>query len=216
MVGSFHSRTPNYVSLNSIVEEVILVDEFDEEIGTASKLVAHTGSGRLHRAFSIVLFGPDERMLLQQRAAAKYHFGGLWTNACCGHPRPGEELVKAARRRLWEELGFDTELQPVFSFRYSATDADSGLTERELDHVLVGRTSGGFRPDPDEIDDLRWTECRALTRDVHTDVERYTPWFAMLLARLPELEAANSALPISAVQNTHSPKDFHFRTTGRP
>jgi isopentenyl-diphosphate delta-isomerase len=197
------------------VEEIILIDELDEEIGAADKLEAHTGSGLLHRAFSIVLFGPDGRMLLQQRATSKYHFGGLWTNACCGHPRPGEELVEAARRRLREELGFDTELQPVFSFRYSATDGDSGLTEQELDHVLVGRTSGGFRPDPDEIDDLRWIDCRALTRDVRTHPERYTPWFTMLLVQLPELEAANSALPPSGVQSTHSPEGFLSRTTGR-
>lgn len=175
------------------MEEIILVDELDEEIGTAEKLDAHTGSGLLHRAFSIVLFGPDGRMLLQQRAAVKYHFGGLWTNACCGHPRPGEELVEAARRRLREELGFDTELRPVFSFRYSATDDDSGLTEEELDHVLVGETLGEFTPNPDEIDDVRWVDCRDLTRDVHANPERYTPWFALLLARLPELEAASSA-----------------------
>ena len=189
----FRTRLPGYVSLNLIVEEIILVDELDEEIGAAEKLEAHTGSGLLHRAFSIVLFGPDGRMLLQQRAATKYHFGGLWTNACCGHPRPGEELVEAARRRLHEELGFDTELRPVFSFRYSATDVDSGLTEEELDHVLVGETSGDFKPNPDEIDDVRWVDCRDLTRDVGAHPERYTPWFALLLARLPELEAANSA-----------------------
>jgi isopentenyl-diphosphate delta-isomerase len=198
------------------VEEIILVDELDEEIGTADKLAAHTGSGLLHRAFSIVLFGPDGRMLLQQRATAKYHFGGLWTNACCGHPRPGEELVEAARRRLQEELGFDTELQPVFSFRYSATDGNSGLSEQELDHVLVGRTSGGVRPDPDEIDDLRWIDCHALTRDVNKHPERYTPWFAMLLVRLSELEAANSALQLSGVQSTHSSEGFLSRAAGRP
>ena len=175
------------------MEEILLVDELDGELGAAGKIHAHTGAGLLHRAFSIVLFGPDGRMLLQRRAATKYHFGGLWTNACCGHPRPGEELVEAARRRLREELGLDAELQPVFSFRYSATDHQSGLSEQELDHVLVGAASGEFDPDPEEIDDLRWVHCRDLTRDVRAYPERYTPWFALLLARLPELEAAISA-----------------------
>jgi len=189
----FGTRKCDYVSLNSIVEQIILVDELDEEIGAAEKLEAHTGSGLLHRAFSIVLFGPDGRMLLQQRAAAKYHFGGLWTNACCGHPRPGEELVEAAQRRLGEELGLDTELRPVFSFRYSATDDESGLTEEELDHVLVGDTLGEFTPNPDEIEDVRWVDCRDLMRDIDAHPERYTPWFALLLERLPELEAASSA-----------------------
>ena len=197
------------------MEEIILVDEFDEEIGTANKLEAHAGSGLLHRAFSIVLFGPDGRMLLQQRATAKYHFGGLWTNACCGHPRPGEELLEAARRRLREELGFDTELQPVFSFRYSAIDGGSGLSEQELDHVLVGRTSGDFRPNPNEIDDIRWVDCRTLTRDIGTHPERYTPWFATLLVRLPELEAANSALQLSGVQHTPSAEEFNRGAAGR-
>ena len=169
------------MSLKPIVDEIILVNELDEEIGADEKLEAHTGSGLLHRAFFIVLFGPDARMLLQQRAATKYHFGGLWTNACCGHPRPGEEIVEAARRRLREELGFDTELRSVFSFRYNATDCDSGLSERELDHVLIGEASAGLDPNPDEIDDLRWIDCPDLTQDIKAHPERYTPWFALLL-----------------------------------
>ncbi len=172
------------------MEEIILVDESDREIGYAEKLEAHRAGGRLHRAFSIVLFRADGRMLLQQRAAAKYHFGGLWTNACCGHPRRGEGLEDAARRRLREELGVESELRRVFSFRYTATDAGSGLTERELDHVLVGTLEGETRPDPDEIDAVRWVDCAELARDVAERPERYTPWFALLLARLPELEAA--------------------------
>ena len=171
------------------MEQIVLVDERDIEIGAIGKLEAHAGTGLLHRAFSVVLFGPDGRMLLQRRAAAKYHFGGLWTNACCGHPRPGEELIAAARRRLGEELGVDAELRPAYSFRYDATDAGSGLSERELDHVLVGQTSGRFAPDPDEIDALRWVECDELARDVGQNPERYTPWFALMVERLPELEA---------------------------
>jgi isopentenyl-diphosphate delta-isomerase len=174
------------------VEEIILVDETDREIGYAEKLEAHRDGGRLHRAFSIVLFDAEGRMLLQQRASAKYHFGGLWTNACCGHPRRGEELLPAARRRLREELGVDTELRRAFSFRYTATDAGSGLTERELDHVLVGTVDGPVRPDPAEIDALRWVDPGELSRDLDAHPERYTPWFADVVARLPELQALRS------------------------
>lgn len=175
------------------MEQIVLVDERDTEIGAAGKLEAHTGAGLLHRAFSVVLFGPDGRMLLQRRAAAKYHFGGLWTNACCGHPRPGEELLRAARRRLGEELGVDAELRPSFRFRYEATDARSGLSERELDHVLVGQAPELLDPNPEEIDALRWMDCEALTRDVRAHPGRYTPWFALMLDRLPELQASRAA-----------------------
>jgi isopentenyl-diphosphate delta-isomerase len=171
------------------VEEVILVDELDREIGHAEKLEAHRGGGRLHRAFSIVLFDGAGRMLLQRRAASKYHFGGLWTNACCGHPRRGEEVAAAARRRLREELGVEAELREAFSFCYTASDARSGLTEREFDHVFVGVLAGEARPDPREIDELRWAECAELPGELRAQPERYTPWFGQLLARLPELEA---------------------------
>ena len=173
------------------MEEIILVDEADREIGFAEKLAAHEGGGQLHRAFSIVLFNAAGEMLLQRRARAKYHFGGLWTNACCGHPRRGEELGGAARRRLREELGVDAELRPVFRFRYTALDPGSGLTEQELDHVFVGRLDETPRPDPDEIDELRWITGEALKADVAAHPETYTPWFAEMLDRLPELEAAS-------------------------
>lgn len=173
-----------------MAEEIILVDESDRELGTAEKLAAHRGGGQLHRAFSIVLFDPRGRMLLQKRAAAKYHFGGLWTNACCGHPRPGEEVGAAARRRLREELGVEPELRRVFSFVYAAEDPGSGLSERELDHVFVGTFSGETRPDADEIDELSWVECGELERDVAERPERYTPWFSRVLERLAELRSA--------------------------
>lgn len=175
-----------------MTEQIILVDESDREIGTAEKLAAHRGGGQLHRAFSIVLFDPRGRMLLQKRAAAKYHFGGLWTNACCGHPRPGEEVGAAARRRLREELGVDLELRHVFSFVYTAEDTGSGLSERELDHVFVGTLSGEARPDAGEIDELDWVECDELERDAAERPERYTPWFSRVLERLAELRAARA------------------------
>lgn len=170
-----------------MLEEVILVDEADREIGFAEKLAAHRAGGRLHRAFSIVLFNSRGDMLLQKRADAKYHFGGLWTNACCGHPRRGEAVRDAARRRLREELGVETELHEAFSFVYSASDRRSGLTEREFDHVFVGTFEGQPRPDPEEIDAVRWIACDELARDVARRPERYTPWFSRLVERLGEL-----------------------------
>ena len=173
------------------MEEVILVDEAGREIGSAGKLEAHRDGGRLHLAFSIVLFNRDGETLLQRRSKRKYHFGGLWTNACCSHPRPGEVLAEAARRRLREELGVDAELREVFHFVYQASDASSGLSEHELDHVFAGRLEGEPpRPDPEEVDDLRWIGLAELERDVAAHPERYTPWFAQLVARLPELRAA--------------------------
>jgi isopentenyl-diphosphate delta-isomerase len=172
------------------LEEIILVDEHDREVGFAEKLDAHRDGGRLHRAFSIVLFNARGEMLLQLRAAAKYHFGGLWTNACCGHPRRGEELEPAARRRLREELGIDAELREVFSFTYTATDPRSGLTENEFDHVLVGRFDGEVAPDPDEMDDVRWIDCAELERDLDARPEAYTPWFRRVVERLPDLRRA--------------------------
>lgn len=175
------------------MEQVILVDEHGREIGSAEKLEAHRDGGKLHLAFSILLFNGKGETLLQRRAKLKYHFGGLWTNACCGHPRPGELLAEAAHRRLHEELGIDTELREILSFLYRATDPNSGLSEHEVDHVFVGRLDQEPRPDPEEIDDLRWIEPAELERDVAAHPERYTPWFAQLVARLPELQAAASA-----------------------
>lgn len=170
-----------------VAEQVVLVDDADREIGTAEKVAAHRDGGRLHRAFSIVLFNRRGEMLLQQRALSKYHFGGLWTNACCGHPRPGEAVAVAARRRLREELGVDLPLRPVFSFQYEAADASTGLCEREIDHVFVGELEGAAAPNPQEVDALRWSDCDEVARDLARHPERYTPWFAHLVVRLPEL-----------------------------
>ena len=175
------------------MEEVVLVDEEGREIGSAEKLEAHRDGGKLHLAFSIVLFNRRGETLLQRRSTRKYHFGGLWTNACCGHPRPGEVLAEAARRRLREELGVDSDLSEVFCFVYRAIDPRSGLGEHEVDHVFVGRLDAEPRPDPEEIDALRWVEQAELERDVAAHPERYTPWFAQLVARLPELWAAAAA-----------------------
>jgi len=167
-------------------ESVILVDEHDREVGTSEKLAAHRDGGRLHRAFSVFLFDPRGRMLLQRRAAAKYHFPLLWTNACCGHPRPGEAVVAAARRRVREELGVDVPLRPAFAFTYVAEDGGSGLTEREYDHVLIGTLAREPAPSPDEVAAVAWWDPEDLRRAVAAAPESYTPWFRIALERLAE------------------------------
>ncbi|MDJ0865116.1 MAG: isopentenyl-diphosphate Delta-isomerase [Myxococcota bacterium] len=166
------------------MEEVILVDEQDRALGSAEKHAAHRDGGRLHRAFSIFIFDANGRMLLQHRSRKKYHFGGKWTNACCGHPRPGEQLEAAAHRRLRQELGFDTELRRALGFLYSARDEVSGLTEREFDHVFVGRFDGEPRPDPEEASAVRWVTREELERELREQAEQFTPWFPDAYQRL--------------------------------
>jgi len=157
-------------------ERVIVVDEEDRAIGDVEKIAAHRGEGTLHRAFSIFIFDERGRTLLQRRAESKYHFGGLWTNACCGHPRPDESVVQAGTRRLREEMGITADLRPVASFRYSARDPESGLVEREIDHVLVGAFSGAPSPDPDEASEWRWIAPDSLIQELQRSPEAYTPW----------------------------------------
>jgi isopentenyl-diphosphate delta-isomerase len=169
-------------------ERVILVDEGDAELGTAEKLRAHA-EGALHRAFSVVVFNAAGEMLLQCRAAGKYHSAGLWSNACCGHPRPGEDVRQAARRRLAEEMGVDCELEPLFHLRYRAEFAD-GLAENEYDHVFAARCEGPLRPDRAEVQAWRWVAMDDLRRDLARAPERYTAWFPLLVDRLVPAEIA--------------------------
>lgn len=173
-------------------EEVVLVDEEGHEVGRTPKLAAHATPGQLHRAVSVFVFSTAGDLLLQRRAPGKYHFAGRWSNTCCGHPRPGEPVVAAGRRRLVDELGMDCELVEVATFRYEARDEASGLVERELDHLLVG--VGGTAPDPrpDEVDAVRWTEPGALAADIAADPSVYTPWLPGALARVIEARRAQS------------------------
>jgi isopentenyl-diphosphate delta-isomerase len=167
-------------------EALILVDENDEEIGVMEKLEAHQNGGALHRAFSIFIFNDAGEMLLQQRALGKYHFGGLWTNACCSHPRPGEKTPDAAQRRLQEEFGFQTPLQKLFSFLYQAHDEKSGLSEWECDHVFIGNWNGAPQPNAEEIGDWRWVTVAELSADLAQNPVHYTPWFRIALERVLE------------------------------
>ncbi|MFO0690347.1 MAG: isopentenyl-diphosphate Delta-isomerase [Myxococcota bacterium] len=165
-------------------ERVVLVDERDRPIGTAEKLAAHRDGGLLHRAFSIFLFDREGRMLLQQRAAAKYHFPSLWTNACCSHPRPGETVEAAAHRRLFEELGVEAVLVPLFSFVYRAEDRVSGLVEREFDHVFAGRIESEPRLCPDEVSAVAYEAFEVVERRCLARPDDFTPWFQLALREL--------------------------------
>lgn len=165
-------------------EQVILVDEQDRPLGVMGKLAAHERGGVRHRAFSVFIFDPQGRWLLQRRAAGKYHFPGLWTNACCSHPRPGEGTADAAHRRLQEELGFDCPLQERFQFEYQATSEAEGLTEHELDHVFTGIYSGAVDYDPEEVGNVRWVAPADLEREVSEHPETFTPWFKLARDRV--------------------------------
>ena len=158
-------------------EQLILVDEHDEAIGVEEKITAHL-NGALHRAFSIFIFNSVGHLLLQKRASTKYHSKGLWSNTCCGHPRPGESLEEASRRRLREEMGFDCEVQKIFEFIYHASLED-GLSEYEYDHVLIGRFDGNPTPNRDEVDDWKWAELTTLRLDMKAHPDKYTCWFAI-------------------------------------
>ena len=155
--------------------EVVLVNEADEQIGTMEKMAAHRNAV-LHRAFSVFIFNSKGEMLLQQRAPRKYHSGGLWTNACCSHPLPGEETGTAARRRLTEEMGFQTPLKKVFSFIYRS-EFDNGLTEHEYDHVYTGVFDGPIYPNADEVHDYCYKRLDEIASSINSHSQKYTAWF---------------------------------------
>jgi isopentenyl-diphosphate Delta-isomerase len=155
--------------------DVILVNEQDEELGVMEKMEAHR-KALLHRAFSIFIFNSRGEMLLQRRAAAKYHSGGLWTNACCSHPFPGEAVEVAAHRRLLEEMGFETTLTKAFDFVYQAR-FDNGLTEYEFDHVFTGTYDGAVNLNLQEADDYCYKTPEAIAQDLEHHAGHYTVWF---------------------------------------
>lgn len=169
------------------MEEIILVDKNDKQIGTGEKMKVHK-EGRLHRAFSIFVFNSQGELMLQKRASSKYHCGGLWSNTCCGHPRAGEDLEKAAHRRLDEEMGFDCELEEAFPFIYEVS-LDHGLTEHEYDHVFIGDFDGKPAVNPEEADDWKWINLDDLSKDIEKNPGNYTYWFKIALEKLiPQME----------------------------
>lgn len=169
--------------VSSEAELLILVDGDDRPVGTLDKGRCHDGDGRLHRAFSAFVFDPRGRVLLQRRAEGKRLWGGYWSNSCCSHPRAGEALDEAVRRRVRQELGLAFEADYVYRFEYRAEFGDLG-TEHELCSVFVGRTSEEPSVNVTEIMDWRWIEPDALDRELAAHPERYTPWLRMEWQRL--------------------------------
>lgn len=157
------------------VEEIILVDSEDQEIGRGDKLESHR-LGLRHRAISVCVIDSAGRMLLQRRALTKYHSGGLWTNACCTHPRPGEAVGEAAERRLAEELGVNCALRFLFVTHYRANVGD-GLIEDEMVHLFIGQYNGSIRPDAAEVSDYGWFSKDWLLKDISERPDVYTYWF---------------------------------------
>jgi len=159
-------------------EQVILVDENDNQIGLMSKMEVHK-KALLHRAFSVFIFNKESKLMIQQRASTKYHSPLLWTNTCCSHQRSGESNIEAGKRRLFEEMGFSTDLDEVFSFIYKAP-FDNGLTEHELDYVLIGSFDGEPNINKEEVENYKWMFLEDVKKDIENNPKIYTAWFQII------------------------------------
>lgn len=168
---------------NEYEEEVILVDKHDVEQGTMKKMEAHKNGGTLHRAFSVFVFNTKGELLLQRRALHKYHSGGLWTNTCCSHPRPGETVREAGHRRLEEEMGMQCKLVELFSFEYKA-ELDGGMTEWELDHVLLGLSDKEPSINEEEVAEFKYMPLDDIDEDLNKNPQNYTEWFKICFERV--------------------------------
>ncbi|WP_461094233.1 isopentenyl-diphosphate Delta-isomerase [Spirosoma gilvum] len=169
---------------------VLVIDQNDQVLDTAEKWQAHA-DGLLHRAFSVLIFNKQGDFLLQQRAIDKYHSGGLWSNSCCGHPIDPADTIGQATRRLEEELGFRTELHPLFSFHYRA-DVGGGLIENEIDHVFVGQYEGPIPFNPQEVSAVRWLSAEAVASELAQQPFNYTVWFQLLHQELDKYQKSLS------------------------
>jgi len=173
------------------MKKIILVDKKDNQIGVEEKIKAHL-EGKLHRAFSIFLFNAKGEMLIQKRAKGKYHSGSLWSNACCSHPRPNQDIKQEAKTRLKEEMGIDydsKDLKEIFSFIYKAKLGD--LIEYEFDHVFMGKFEGNPKPNKEEAEDWKWVNPEELKKDVKENPEKYTEWFRIILDRVLKVAKNN-------------------------
>ena len=176
--------------------EVVLVNELDEPIGVMEKMEAHKAP-HLHREFSVFLFDEKGRMLLQQRALHKYHSGGLWTNTCCSHPYPNEDVKTAAGRRLKEEMGIDAPLQKAFHFTYQA-EFENGLFEHEFDHVFIGKVGNSIIvPDGEEVADFCFKTIDQIKDDIEMKAHKYTAWFKIALPHLEEFLTNSKVVAIA-------------------
>jgi isopentenyl-diphosphate delta-isomerase len=174
------------------VEQVILVDKDDCEIGVMEKMEAHK-QAVLHRAFSVFLFNPQGKMLLQQRALTKYHSAGLWTNSCCSHPRPGETLENAVSRRLIEEMGIATKVSKAFDFIYQAELPDN-LNEYEFDHVFIGTYDADVRPNHLEVANFVYQSIEEVEANLQSHPEKFTVWFKIAFPKVVTWYQSNSLL----------------------
>lgn len=174
---------PNrFINLNFVrmEEQVVLISENDEVLGLMDKMQAHE-NGILHRAFSVFLFNEKGELLLQKRAAEKYHSPNQWTNAVCSHPRINETYMEAAQRRLLEELGIEkVTLTPKFHFIYKA-DVGGNLWEHELDHVFTGVYNGAFSLNKEEVSEIKYMTMEQLDQEMHSNPENFTEWFKIIL-----------------------------------
>lgn len=159
-------------------EKVILVSKNDDQLGLMGKMEAHE-KGVLHRAFSVFVFNNKGELLLQQRALEKYHSPGLWTNTCCSHQRDGESNIDAGKRRLQEEMGFSCALEEVFWFVYKAS-FENGLTEHELDHVMVGYYQDNPEINKEEVASFKWMSLEDIKADILNQPGLYTEWFKII------------------------------------
>ena len=164
-----------------VEEQVILVNEHDEQIGLMPKMEAHE-KAVLHRAFSVFVFNTKNELMLQQRAAHKYHSPLLWTNTCCSHQRDGESNIEAGTRRLKEEMGFTTDLKETTSFIYKAP-FDNGLTEHELDHIMLGYYENEPIINKQEVEDWKWMPLEDVKHDINVHPEQYTAWFKIIFEK---------------------------------
>ena len=158
--------------------KVILVNKKDEKVGIEEKIKAHK-EDKLHRSFSIFIFDSKGELLIQQRAKSKYHSALLWSNTCCSHPGPNEKLIEAAKRRLKEEMGVETDLKEIFSFIYRAKSRE--WIEHEFDHVFVGKFNGNPKPNKKEVEDSKWINLPDLKKDIKEHPRKYTFWFKRIL-----------------------------------
>ncbi len=181
------------------MEHVILVNDKDEAIGEMEKMEAHE-KALLHRAFSVFIFNKKGEMLLQQRALKKYHSGGLWTNACCSHPKPNEDTSAGASRRLREELGFETGLSKIFEFTYQAS-FPNGLTENEFDHVFVGTYNGRIEPNAEEVNDYCFKSMDDIAASLQSHPHKYTVWFHIAFDKVYDWWKEHSNSLSSATEN---------------
>ncbi|MDQ8699561.1 isopentenyl-diphosphate Delta-isomerase [Hyphomicrobium sp. LHD-15] len=190
--------------MEGVCESLILVDEDDLEIGTAEKIDAHQRA-LLHRAFSVIVWDSRGRQLIQKRASTKYHSGGLWTNACCGHPRPGEAVEAAAVRRLGEEMGFSCPLEWLGLVRYDAAFGN-GLAEREIVHVFRGLYDGPIAANPAEAEGYQWCSLASVRADIAAMPDRFSVWFRRYIAEdwpmalaPPLMGSVSGAYPVQPV-----------------